>query len=145
MHAETIYSMARKVINTTIPLTSGFTHILFNLSAQGYSHVKITYYGGGDEGSIDDVVLIERGGVEEKEDGIHELKGMKTAAVAQELKDLFELKVDKHILESASDWYNGEGGGGTIYISCDDAKYMGEHYVNEIKRSYETLEGQFGD
>lgn len=137
--------MARKVINTTIPLTSGFTHILFNLSAQGYSHIKITYSGGGDEGSIDDIILIKRGGVEEREDNIYELNDIKTDEVAQELRDLLELKVYDYILESASDWYNNEGGGGTIYISCDDGKYKGNHYVNKIKRNYETLEGQFGD
>ena len=137
--------MARKVINTTIPLTSGFTHILFNLAAQGYSHIKIEYSGGGDEGAIDDILLIERGGVEEKEDGIHELRDCKMADVAQELKDLLEQKAYKHVLDSADDWYNNEGGGGTLYISCDDGKYIGELYVCEIKRHYETLEGQFAD
>lgn len=40
--------MAKKktIVNATIPLDSGFTHVLFNLAAQGYSHIKVDYSGG---------------------------------------------------------------------------------------------------
>jgi len=137
--------MERKLANTTIPLTCSFTHILFNLASQGYSHIKIEYSGYGDSGGIDNTVLIERGGVEEKEDGIRELEDCKKVDVAQELKDLIEEKAYTHILNSVENCYDNEGGGGTLYISCDDGKYLSDHYVHEIITNYETLEGKFED
>ena len=30
-------------VKCTIPLDSGFTHILFNLASQGYSHIYVEY------------------------------------------------------------------------------------------------------
>lgn len=148
MPAETIYSMARKIISLTIPENSAFTHVLFNLAAQGYSYIKISYSGGGDSGSIDGISLVERGCLKEDEDGEPiPVEGVKmiTADPDHNLKNLLEKKAYDNILLDANDWWNSEGGGGTLFIATEDAKYYGDHYINVVKEEHEILSGKFGD
>ena len=58
---------------------------------------------------------------------------------------LIENKVYEYVLNGADDWYNNEGGGGTLYISTLDGSYYANHYVNIIETIDSVLTGKFGD
>ena len=135
-------------IKATIGLESGFSHILFNLSAQGYAAVKVEYSGGGDEGSIESMTLLKAGTVNFTDEGVEEADSKDGGELYELDDDLYELissKVDDEILQNASDWWNNEGGGGTLWISTYDAKYHGDHYINVISREDQILTGQMKD
>lgn len=133
-------------VSLTIPLDSGFTHILFNLAAQGYSYVCLEYSGGGDSGCIDSTYLIKRGFATEKKDGsvtVH--NNAEHFHMSDELVERIEEEAHSQVLESASDWWNNDGGGGTLYISTDDCTYHGDHYINVTVQEEEALDGKMHD
>jgi hypothetical protein len=132
-------------ISLTIPIDSGFTHVLFNLAAQGFEYIKIQYSGGGDSGCIDDVYLVHQGTIEIEDGIVSENNDRDYADPDEELKDLIEEKAIKHVLDNADDWWNNEGGGGTLYISTADGSYHGHHYVNVTETIDSVLTGKFGD
>ena len=134
-------------INVTIPLDSGFTHILLNIAAQGFEYIKFNYSGAGDSGMIDAIILIPHGCIEIKDEKVNQIKpfppqendlGIKLAAVLEEV-------VYSKILENAHDWYNNEGGGGTLYLCTLDGNYHGDHYVYITETQESTLSGKLGD
>lgn len=136
----------RKVIAVTISLSSGFTHLLLNIAAQGYAWIEISYSGGGDEGSIDSVDLIPIGALDiENEEVIWHDHKCERADIEQSLKDHIENFAYYKILNNADDWYNEEGGGGTLYISTLDGSYHANHYVNVTKTIDSVLSGKLGD
>jgi hypothetical protein len=132
-------------IGLTIPYNSGFTHVLFNLAAQGFEYIKIQYSGGGDSGCIDDVYLLFHGTATIEDGEVSENNDRDYADPNQELKNLIEEKATNHVLDKADDWWNNEGGGGTLYISTMDGSYHGHHYVNYTETIDSTLTGKFGD
>jgi hypothetical protein len=134
-----------KEISLTIPVTSGFTHVLFNLAAQGFEYIKIQYSGGGDSGCIDDVYLLFHGTATIEDGEVSESNDRDYAHPNQELKNLIEEKATNQVLDKADDWWNNEGCGGTLYISTLDGTYHGDHYVNETTTHDSTLTGKFGD
>jgi hypothetical protein len=135
----------KELLACTIDLESGFTHVLFNLAAQGYSHIRAIYSGSGDSGAIHELLAIKRGGVIEEGDDLPTLtKGAETIELEYDLAELISNKI-YDILNNASDWYNNEGGGGTLFISTDDYKYKGDHYYNVIHEEHEELDGTIGD
>lgn len=137
--------MAR-IIAATIPLSSGFTHLLFNLAAQGFEWVKISYSGGGDDGSVDDVKLVPTGALSIKNGEVNWInEEYEDVEIEKELKDKLENTAYEKVLNSADDWWNNEGGGGTLYINTMDASYHGDHYVNVTETIDSTLTGKFGD
>lgn len=134
-----------KEISLTIPVTSGFTHVLFNLAAQGYDYIKITYSGSGDSGCIDDVYLIKKGLINIEDGVVDDESDYNNDYPEHDLKELIENKAYKYVLDDADDWYNNEGGGGTLYISTLDGSYHSDHYVNITDTIDSVLTGKFGD
>lgn len=132
-------------ISLTIPEDSGFTHVLFNLAAQGFEFIKINYSGGGDSGCIDDVYLLFHGTATIEGDNISENNDRDYAHPDTVLKELIEQKALDQVLDKADDWWNNEGGGGTLYISTLDGSYYGDHYVNVTDTIDSKLTGKFGD
>ena len=132
-------------IGLTIPYDSGFTHVLFNLAAQGFEYIKIYYSGGGDSGCIDDVYLVHQGSIKIEDDVVSENNDRDYAHPNQELRVIIEEKAYHHVLDGADDWYNNDGGGGTLYISTMDGSYHADHYVNVTDTIDSKLTGQFGD
>jgi hypothetical protein len=132
-------------INLTIPSTSGFTHVLFNLAAQGVEYIKIQYSGSGDSGCVDQVELIPQGLITIEDERINEHNHIDYDEPGDELKELIEDKVITHVLNHADDWWNNEGGGGTLYICTLDGTYHGDHYVNVTETIDSVLTGKFGD
>lgn len=134
-----------KEISLTIPVTSGFTHVLFNLAAQGYDYIKITYSGSGDSGCIDDVHLIKKGLINIEDGVVDDESDYNNDYPKHDLKELIENKAYKYVLNDADDWYNNDGGGGTLYISTLDGSYHSDHYVNITETIDSVLTGKFGD
>jgi len=132
-------------ISLTIPEDSGFTHVLFNLAAQGFEYIKIQYSGGGDSGCIDDVYLLFHGTATIEDGEVSENNDRDYATPDDVLKELIEEKALKQVLDKADDWWNNEGGGGTLYISTLDGTYHGDHYINVSDTIDSTLTGKFGD
>jgi hypothetical protein len=136
----------RKVIAATIPLSSGFTHLLLNIAAQGYAWIEVDYSGGGDDGSINTVDLIPTGVLDiENEEVIWHDDKCERADIEQSLKDHIENFAYDKILNNADDWYNNDGGGGTLYISTLDGSYHANHYVNITETIDSVLTGKLGD
>lgn len=132
-------------ISLTIPEDSAFTHVLFNLAAQGFEFIKINYSGGGDSGCIDDVYLLFHGTTTIEDDNVSENNDRDYAHPDAVLKELIEQKALAQVLDKADDWWNNEGGGGTLYISTLDGSYYGDHYVNVTETIDSKLTGKFGD
>lgn len=134
-----------KEISLTIPVTSGFTHVLFNLAAQGYDYIKITYSGSGDSGCIDDVHLIKKGLINIEDDVVEDQSDYNNDYPDDDLRKLIENKAYKYVLNDADDWYNNDGGGGTLYISTLDGSYHSDHYVTVTETVDSVITGKFGD
>lgn len=132
-------------ISLTIPIDSTFTHVLFNLAAQGFEYIEINYSGGGDSGAIDDISLLPHGTITIKDGEVSKKNNKDCADPDNELKDLIDRKAEEHVLNHAADWWNNDGGGGTLYISTMDGSYHGEHYVNYTETDNSILTGKFGD
>lgn len=134
-------------INVTIPLDSGFTHILLNLGVQGFEYLKFEYYGSGDDGCIEDVILIPHGCIEIKDGEVDQIKPFPPQEndLASELRTLLEEVIYSKILEDADDWYNNDGGGGTLYVCTLDGSYHGDHYYNVTETVDSVLSGKLGD
>lgn len=137
--------METKIISATVSLKSGFTHVLFNLAAQGYDYIKISYSGSGDSGCIDEIYLAPKGTITIENDEVEEHDETDYAFADDNLWALIENKVYEYVLNGADDWYNNEGGGGTLYISTLDGSYYANHYVNIIETIDSVLTGKFGD
>lgn len=136
----------KKEISLTIPKDSGFTHVLFNIAAQGFDYIKIHYSGGGDSGGIDDVLLVPTGCVIITDGTVEDESSYSECTPPDdELKEIIENKAYENILNTAEDWWNNDGGGGTLYISTLDGSYHGHHYVNEIITHDSELSGKLGD
>lgn len=134
------------VLAATCPLDSAFTHLLFNLCAQGYSHIKFTYSGRGDIGCIDEVIAYKMGSVIVNEyNMVEEVEKPETSLLEETLKDELEKVVNDKILEYASDWWNNEGGGGTLWLDLRDGSYIGDHYINIIQTEESKLTGYLGN
>lgn len=136
----------KRIIAATVPLSSGFTHILFNLAAQGFEWIKINYCGSGDSGSIDEIELVPTGALTIEDGEVDWIKeDYEAVEIEDKLKDLIENVAYDKVLNSADDWYNNEGGGGTLYINTMDATYHGDHYVNVTETIDSVLSGKLGD
>ena len=137
----------KKEISLTIPKESGFTHVLFNIAAQGFEYIEIHYSGGGDDGAIDNVYLVPNGVIKIEDDVVtHILPDYgKRADPDIELRELLRDKAYEYVLENAEDWWNNDGGGGTLYISTQDGSYYCKHYVYETITHDSILTGKFGD
>jgi hypothetical protein len=136
----------KKNISLTIPKESGFTHVLFNIAAQGFDYIKIHYSGGGDSGGIDDVYLLPTGCVIIEDGRVEDESSYdEYTHPDDELQEIIANKAYENILHTAEDWWNNDGGGGTLYISTLDGSYYGNHYVNETITHDSQLSGKLGD
>lgn len=136
----------KKEISLTIPKDSGFTHVLFNIAAQGFDYIKIHYSGSGDSGGIDEVYLLPTGCVTIKDEEVEDESSYDDCSYPDsDLKDIITNKAYDEILNTADDWWNNDGGGGTLYISTLDGSYHGDHYVNIVETIDSVLTGKLED
>lgn len=135
------------VLSAACDLKIAFTHLLFNLFAQGYSHIKFEYSGGGDDGCIDETTAFKIGDVivDEETNKFTIKDKAQTATLEKELEDLLGNTVTDKILNNADDWWNNEGDGGTLWLDLRDGSYYGDHYINITTTEESTLSGKLGD
>jgi len=124
----------------------GFTHLLFNLFAQGCAFLKFEYSGGGDSGCIDWVTAFKLEDVKvDPDENLYEVVDDHTLLELEEkLQKHIESVITDKILEKADDWWNNDGGG-TLWVDCRDASYYGDHYINITTREDSVLSGKMGD
>jgi hypothetical protein len=97
----------------------------------GVFQITIGYSGGGDSGDIDYIEFINKDGGIVKIDSDIE-------------NDVREIAFNK-ILDSVSDWYNNEGGGGTLMLEVPSGEWKTDHYVNIIVTENESYDGNIED
>ena len=100
--------------------------LISRLRDEGVTHVEINYSGSGDSGSVEDVYITKGNSSkdynQEEADRLH-------AIFDAELQDL-----GYHILENhySWDWYNNEGGYGSVGINVATSDISINGYVREV-------------
>lgn len=94
---------------------------IYKLKDQGVTFIRIEYSGGGDDGAIDDITYLDN------DENIVSVDNIDNNAIE-------ELAYTK--LNDIEDWWNNEGGMGTMTINLNDLSY---DIHNEIRYTeYET-------
>lgn len=97
----------------------------------GYSYIIITYEGSGDSGAIEEVYMSNT--LDDRAD--------QTPIIGLD-KDCIESWAYAEILDNISDWYNNDGGYGTIVIDVNDCTYNVENNIRYMEIQLETHTGQ---
>jgi len=111
---------------------------LVKLADLGVTGIKVTYEGSGDSGAIENVVYTAEKLRESEEDAFEDLNDIDVWG-----KDVWELRdidsglasditnfVEEQLLNDIEDWWNNEGGYGTVCILVPSGKYK---IVNDIR------------
>jgi hypothetical protein len=134
----------KEKLNVTIPLDSGFSHILFNLAAQGYSDLCIIYDGSGDDGSIENIIPIPRDlEILIGHDSCYEIEN--PIELDEDLYKLIENQAYRKVLDHLEDWCNNDGGYGQLYISTENSSYDSYHYTRYTDINAHPSDGQIED
>ena len=102
------------------------TGLLLKLADLGVTGIKIFYSGSGDSGDIDDVVYTRT--KEASFDDINTLSSygensLYLKELDYDLKDEISDFADQKILNDIEDWWNNDGGYGTMLIKIPSGKY----------------------
>lgn len=104
----------------------------FLLQDLGVTEIKVNYSGGGDSGQIDDIEYCNP-----------KVKGFTSDAIPKEILDRVE-KIAYTLLEDIADWYNNEGGYGTVFIKLPSFEYdIDGHYYEEAESTYNEETGDY--
>ena len=114
------------------------TSLLLKLADLGVTGIKVEYEGSGDSGAIEKIVYITKSLVNDEEGNLDLLHGLDTWG--DEHSELYELDTplaesleqfayDK-LMNDIDDWYNNEGGYGSIAILVPSGRY---HIYNNIR------------
>ena len=103
------------------------TSLLLQLADRGVTGIKIFYSGGGDSGDIDDVVYTRT--KEASFDDINTLSSYGESSLYlkeldYDLKDEISDFANEKILNDIEDWWNNDGGYGTMLIKIPSGKYQ---------------------
>ena len=101
------------------------TGLLLQLADLGVTGIKIIYSGGGDSGAIDNIIytreevpLEDLDDLEAYSENVLNLEDLSTSIYS----DLEEFAHNK-LLDDIEDWWNNEGGYGTLLISIPSGNY----------------------
>ena len=110
---------------------------LFKLKDQNISKIVFEYEGSGDDGAIDDVCYFD------SLDKTIVLSNFDDDIVNEinDIQEILEEKVDD-ILENVSDWYNNEGGHGTVTIYTDTGNYEVNNNIRIVDFQHESYKGK---
>ena len=113
------------------------TSLLIQLADLGVTGIKIKYEGSGDSGCIEDVIYTTDKLSENEEDAFDIVKSLESWA--QDAKDLKKLHsglasdienfAEEKILNDVEDWWNNEGGYGSMCILVPSGKYQLENNI----------------
>lgn len=130
----------KEELELQVSAKSSLSDILFNMRLAGYGYVCIHYSGSGDSGSVDDVYVIKKEDGSQDEEGVITLKksywDLDKVYLPNDLRQVIEDAVDGSILDDGADWYNNDGGGGTLIICTENGDYYDDRYVNVVDQQY---------
>ena len=108
------------------------TQTLIQLADLGVTGIRINYEGGGDSGCIEDIIYTDKKGVllEEVQNLPWDSKNLKE--LNNELAINIENFVTDTILDTIEDWWNNEGGSGTMSILVPSGEYNVENNIRRI-------------
>jgi hypothetical protein len=109
------------------------TQTLIQLADLGVTGIRINYEGGGDSGCIEDIMYTDKEGVSLDEVqnlpwGSKDLKELNN-----ELADNIENFTTDTILDTIEDWWNNEGGSGTLAILVPSGEYNVENNIRRVE------------
>ena len=107
--------------------------LISRLRDEGVTSVEISYDGSGDSGSIEDVYINK--GLHPSSDYLE--RDRLQALFCGELEDF-----GYHILNNYYhwDWYNNDGGYGSVVINVDTSEVSVNGYVREVADAHESID-----
>ena len=102
---------------------------LLKLADLGVTAIRISYSGGGDDGSIDEV-LATKDNVDDFED-VYSLDFFEE--IDSENRTIIDDWCVDKLLNEIEDWWNDNGGYGHLYIKIPSGEYMIENNINHIE------------
>lgn len=106
--------------------------ILFKLKDQNITKIEYEYSGSGDDGSIEYTTFSN-----------YEDKSINPDITDEERESLEEHASE--ILTGVSDWWNNDGGYGTLTLITKDGSYIIDNNIASTSYENETWEGSFCD
>lgn len=108
------------------------TQTLIQLADLGVTGIRINYEGGGDSGCIEDIMYTDKEGV-----SIEEVQNLPWASknlklLNNELAINIENFATDTILDTIEDWWNNEGGNGTLAILVPSGEYIVENNIRTV-------------
>ena len=108
------------------------TAVLIRLADAGVTGVKIIYDGAGDSGSIESVVYTAEPcetpeDIDDKVDGYHYESNL--ANIDMNAADALSNFAENVLLDEIEDWWNDEGGYGTLCIMVPSGKYIINNHI----------------
>jgi hypothetical protein len=102
------------------------TGLLLQLADLGVTGIKIIYSGGGDSGAIDEIIytteevtnLEDLDDLDQYSENVLDLKDLSTSFYSN-IEDFATSK----LLDNVEDWWNNEGGHGTVLIAIPSGNY----------------------
>jgi hypothetical protein len=116
--------------------------LLFKLKDLGIAYIQAYYEGGGDSGAIEDLLYVDNKKAIEEDLNFNKLCednyiNHRSCGIDFEIDSSLDSLIEDLIyglLENVEDWYNNDGGFGTVYINIS----TGEYSINNNVRYTET-------
>lgn len=102
---------------------------LLKLADLGITAIRISYSGGGDDGSIDEVLATEDNA--DDFDDVYSLDFFEE--IDSENRTIIADWCTEKLLNDIEDWWNNEGGYGYLYIKIPSGEYKIENNINYIE------------
>ena len=108
------------------------TQTLIQLADLGVTGIRINYEGGGDSGCIEDIMYTDKEGV-----SLDEVQNLPWGSKdLKELNNELAINIENFttdtILDTIEDWWNNEGGSGTLAILVPSGEYNVENNIRRI-------------
>ena len=108
------------------------TQTLIQLADLGVTGIRINYEGGGDSGCIEDIMYTDKEGVSLEEVQSLPWDSKNLRELSNELANNIENFTTDTILDTIEDWWNNEGGSGTLAILVPSGEYNVENNIRVI-------------
>ena len=108
------------------------TQTLIQLADLGVTGIRINYEGGGDSGCIEDIFYTDKEGVSLGEVQSLPWDSKNLKELNNELAINIENFTTDTILDTIEDWWNNEGGSGTLAILVPSGEYNVENNIRRI-------------
>jgi hypothetical protein len=108
------------------------TQTLIQLADLGVTGIRINYEGGGDSGCIEDIMYTDKEGV-----SLDEVQNLPWGSKdLKELNNELAINIENFttdtILDTIEDWWNNEGGSGTLAILVPSGEYNVENNIRRV-------------